>query len=75
MDDKETGRLENYDTTSGDTAQMSNGLTQTDYPLVGRKIAGAPGAASYTDTKTFKSRKDTNDHELTRKGNIGVTTS
>lgn len=75
MDNKETGRLQNYDTTSGDTAQMSNGLTQTDFPLTGRKTAGAPGAASYTDTKSFTDRTDTNDHELTRKGNIGVTTS
>ena len=32
MDDKETGRLESYDTTSGDTAQMSNGLTSVDFP-------------------------------------------
>ena len=75
MDDSSEERLASYDTTSGDTAQMSNGLTQTDFPLTGRKTAGAPGAASYTDTKSFTDRTDTNNHELTRKGNIGVTTS
>lgn len=75
MDNDEEGRLENYDETAGDTSQMSNSDTQVDFPLTGRKTAGSPNAASYTDTKSFTDRTDTNDHELTRKGNIGVTTS
>lgn len=75
MDDKQTGRLENYDTTSGDTAQNSVALGETDMPAQGRITAGAPNSPSYTDTKTFENRTDTKDHTLTRKGNIGVTTS
>lgn len=76
MDDDSEDRLENYDTTEGDTAQASNVSSSVDLPLTGRKTAGSPGAATYTDTKTYETgRKDTKDHELTRKGNIGVTTS
>lgn len=75
MDDKQTGRLENYDTTSGDTAQNSVALGETDMPAQGRITAGSPNSPSYTDTKTFEDREDTKTHNLTRKGNIGVTTS
>lgn len=75
MDSAAESRLAAYDTNAGDTSQSSNTLIGTDFPLIGRKTAGAPGAASYTDTKTFNDREDTNEHTLTRKGNIGVTTS
>lgn len=75
MDDAATGRLKNYDTTTGDTAQNSAMKSITDMPLTGRVSAGNPNAPSYTDTKSFDSRTDSNTHNLTRSGNIGVTTS
>lgn len=34
--------------------------------------AGAPNFPSYTDTKSFTTRKTTKDHNLNRSGNIGV---
>ena len=37
--------------------------------------SGNPHFASYTDTETFTTRVDTKIHNLTRSGNIGVTTS
>ena len=75
MDSASTGRLESYDTTTGDTAQDLVSSTDTETPAQGRITAGSPNSPSYTDTKTFTNKKETKEHELTRKGNIGVTTS
>ena len=75
MDDASRTRLQGYDETKGDTAQASNISTEVDYPVTGTKRAGSPNAVSYTDTKSFTNKKEVKDHELTRKGNIGVTTS
>lgn len=75
MDDDETGRLQNYDTTEGDTAQSTVSKVETDMPATGRITAGSPNSPSYTDTKSYTNRNDANVHSLTRSGNIGVTTS
>lgn len=75
MDDDATGRLQNYDTTLGDTSQSSVSKIEADMPATGRITAGSPASPSYTDTKSFTDRSDTNAHRLTRSGNIGVTTS
>lgn len=75
MDSDATGRLQNYDTTEGDTAQSTVSNVETDMPATGRITAGSPNSPSYTDTKSYTNRNDQNVHSLTRRGNIGVTTS
>lgn len=75
MDDPSTGRLQNYDTTTGDTAQSMVAKVETEMPATGHITAGSPNSPSYTDTKTYSNRNDENEHSLTRSGNIGVTTS
>lgn len=74
MDNKETGRLENYQTTSGTTGQFSN-TTGSQDRLTTARIKKGSETPSYTDTKTYTDKKDTLSHNLTRSGNIGVTTT
>lgn len=75
MDSAATGRLQNYDTTTGDTAQSTVSQVETEMPATGRITAGSPNSPSYTDTRSYTNRNDANVHSLTRSGNIGVTTS
>ena len=75
MDSAAAGRLHDYTTTEGTTAQASYNNLDEQIPVMGEIQAGNPAFASYTDTESFDERVDTNDHELSRRGNIGVTTS
>jgi len=75
MDDKETGRLEGYQTTTGTTGQVNKIKAETDSPVMAKITAGAPNHPSYTDEKSFANRNDKLAHSLTRSGNIGVTTT
>lgn len=75
MDNKETGRLESYQTTSGTTGQLSDLKAETDSPVMAKITAGAPNHPSYTDEKSFTNRNDKLEHSLNRSGNIGVTTT
>ena len=75
MDDATTGRLHNYTEGQGTTSQGLYSDVVTDYPATAKITAGNPAFASYTDTESFDDRVDTKEHELSRSGNIGVTTS
>ena len=75
MDSASTGRLHNYTDELGTTAQMLSTDTREQIPITGEVTAGNPNLASYTDTESFDDRVDTKEHELSRSGNIGVTTS
>ena len=74
MDNKETGRLESYQTTSGTTGQFSNTTGSQDRLTTARVKKGSE-TPSYTDTKTYTNKKDTLSHSLNRSGNIGITTT
>lgn len=75
MDDAEEGRLQSYTTGEGTTSQGLYSDVVSDYPATAKITAGNPAFASYTDTESFTTRVDTKEHDLTRSGNIGVTTS
>lgn len=75
MDDASTGRLHNYSETLGTTGQASNVKGEQDVPATARIISGAPNNPDYTDTKEFLDRTREEARELSRRGNIGVTTS
>lgn len=74
-DDASTGRLLGYEQTNGTIGQLSDIKGEQDKPVMAKITAGAPNSPSYTDTKSFTTRKTTKDHDLTRSGNIGVTTT
>lgn len=71
-DDASTGRLLGYEQTNGTVGQLSDIKGEQDKPVMAKITAGAPNFPSYTDTKSFTTRKTTKDHNLSRSGNIGV---
>lgn len=75
-DDASESRLKDYTTTTGETASHGSNVSHKveDEEVIG-KIWGGTNIDPYTDTKSFTERKDTKTHNLTRSGNIGVTTS
>lgn len=75
-DDAGESRLRDYSTTTGETASHGSNLSHRveDEEVIGR-IWGGTNIDPYTDTKSFEDRNDTKTHNLTRSGNIGVTTS
>lgn len=75
MDDASTGRLHNYQDQLGTTAQMLHTDTSEGIPITGEITAGNPAFASYTEGQSFNNRSDTTQHDFSRSGNIGVTTS
>lgn len=75
MDSAAENRLHDYSETEGATAQQSFNDIKEDIPPMIEIQSGNPHFASYTDTETFDSRKDTKTHNFARSGNIGVTTS
>lgn len=86
MDDASNGRLHNYQDQLGTTAQMLHTDTSEGIPIMGEITAGNPAFASYTDTEisgTYDEqtgewsnlKTESTDHNLSRSGNIGVTTS
>lgn len=75
MDDASTGRLHNYSETLGTTGQASNLKSEQDIPAVAKIISGAPNNPDYTDTREYLDRTHEEARELSRAGNIGVTTS
>lgn len=75
MDDASTGRLHNYSETTGTTAQALKSNVETDYPIRAKVYSGAPNHPSYTDTKEYLDKTKEEARELSRRGNIGVTTS
>lgn len=75
-DDASESRLKDYTTTTGETASHGSNVSHRveDEEVIGR-IWGGTNIDPYTDTKSFEERNDTKTHNLTRSGNIGVTTS
>lgn len=75
-DSASEGRLHDYNTTEGKTsaARQSTSQSVEDEPVIG-EIWGGSNTDPFTDTKTYTDRTDENTHNLTRSGNIGVTTS
>lgn len=71
MDSAQTGRLESYQTTTGDTAQASNVKGSQERPAIGRIKVGSD-SPSYTDTTSYTNKKVDKDHTFSRNGNIGV---
>lgn len=75
-DDASESRLKDYSTTTGETASHGSNVSHRveDEEVIG-KIWGGTNIDPYTDTKSFTDRSDSKSHNLTRSGNIGVTTS
>ena len=71
MDSAATGRLKDYQTTSGTTAQASNVKGSQERPAMGRVKVGSD-SPSYTDTASYTNKKVDKDHTFSRIGNIGV---
>lgn len=74
-DNSGENRLKDYNTTEGTSASVQMGVGSVDVPVQGKAYSGAPNSPSYKDTKTYNGRADNGQHHLTRKGNIGVTTT
>lgn len=76
MDDASTGRLKDYQETTGTTGQLSRVASEVDSPVTAKVNAGSPNHPSYSDTKTYtQGDKEIKDHSFSRHGNIGVTTT
>lgn len=75
-DKADENRLKDYSTSSGRSSNAAQTTSQSveDETTYG-EVWGGSSAQPFKDTKSFTDRKDSKDHELTRSGNIGVTTS
>lgn len=75
-DKADENRLKDYSTSSGRSSNATQTTSQSveDETTYG-EVWGGSSAQPFKDTKSFKERKDSKDHDLTRSGNIGVTTS
>lgn len=75
-DDVNDSRLKDYSTSSGRASNTTQTTSQSaeDETTYG-EVWGGSSAQPFKDTKSFNKRKDSKGHELTRSGNIGVTTS
>lgn len=71
MDNAQTGRLESYQETTGDTAQAQNVAGSREQIAMGHIRVGSD-SPSFTDTTTYTNKKTDRDHTFSRNGNIGV---